>query len=91
MEAEEAGKGRSVVDIGVVLGLGVGAVLFWGSGTCGQVVERRSTLILLGVPTWRHPFIDPVQTSGLLKALDLVLWLKALNGSCLFCLYGGAL
>lgn len=36
--------------------------------------------MLLAVAAGGHPLVDPVQTSGLLEALDLVLWVEALNG-----------
>lgn len=36
--------------------------------------------MLLAVAAGGHPLVDAVQTSGLLEALDLVLWVEALNG-----------
>ena len=37
--------------------------------------------MLIAVAARRHPLVDAVQTSCLLEALDLVLWVEALN-SC---------
>lgn len=65
---------------GEVLGLGVGAVLVWRPGAGRQVVEGRSGLVLMAVAARGHPLVDEVQTSSLLEALDLVLWVEALNG-----------
>lgn len=62
------------------LGLGVGAVLVWRPGAGRQVVEGRRGLVLIAVAARGHPLVDEVQTSSLLEALDLVLWVEALNG-----------
>lgn len=36
--------------------------------------------MLIAVAARGHPLVDEVQTSSLLEALDLVLWVEALNG-----------
>lgn len=61
-------------------GLVVGAVLVRRPGAGRQVVEGGSGLVLIAVAPRGHPLVDEVQTSSLLEALDLVLWVEALNG-----------
>lgn len=75
------GRGWGGKARGEVLGLGVGAVLVRRPGAGRQVVEGRSGLVLIAVATRGHPLVDEVQTSSFLEALNLVLWVEALN-SC---------
>lgn len=82
-DREEMGRdggGRRFLFLFFFSGLAVGAVLVRRPGAGRQVVEGGGGLVLIAVAARRHPLVDAVQPSSLLEALDLVLWVEALNG-----------